>query len=57
MARIYPNQLEPGSIECRTCLGVGRIRDGETNDLRKCLDCNGTGQGASTATVLGKEQP
>lgn len=43
MARIYPNQLEPGSDECRTCLGVGRIRDGETNELRKCLDCAGSG--------------
>ncbi len=29
--------------ECSTCLGHGRIRDGETNDLRKCLDCNGSG--------------
>ncbi len=33
--------LDPG--ECQTCLGGKRIRDGETNDLRKCLDCNGTG--------------
>lgn len=30
-------------IECPTCIGHGRIRDGETNDLRKCLDCNGNG--------------
>jgi hypothetical protein len=30
--------------ECATCLGVGRIRDGETGELRRCLDCN-----ASTA--------
>ena len=37
-------QLEPALVECRTCLGVGRIRDGETNELRKCLDCNGSGQ-------------
>lgn len=40
----YPN--DPGNsdeIECRTCIGVGRIRDGETNELRKCLDCNGSG--------------
>lgn len=29
--------------ECRTCLGVGSIRDGETRELRKCLDCNGAG--------------
>jgi hypothetical protein len=29
--------------ECRTCLGAGRVRDGETRDLRKCLDCNGAG--------------
>lgn len=32
----------PVIVECPTCLGVGRIRDGETRDLRKCLDCNGT---------------
>lgn len=29
--------------ECRTCLGSGCVRDGETRDLRKCLDCNGAG--------------
>ena len=29
--------------ECRTCLGVGRIRDGGTRELRRCLDCNGAG--------------
>lgn len=29
--------------ECRTCLGVCRIRDGETKELRRCLDCGGTG--------------
>lgn len=29
--------------ECVTCLGIGKLRDGETNDLRKCLDCRGTG--------------
>lgn len=29
--------------ECRTCLGNGRIRDGETRELRRCLDCVGTG--------------
>lgn len=29
--------------ECSTCLGVGKIRDGTTRDLRKCLDCNGAG--------------
>lgn len=35
-------------IECKTCLGHGRIRDGETNDLRKCLDCNGAGSAPPT---------
>jgi hypothetical protein len=30
-------------VECATCLGVGRIRDADTNELRKCLDCNGEG--------------
>ena len=34
---------EAVETECRTRLGGGRIRDGETRDLRKCLDCNGTG--------------
>lgn len=29
--------------ECRTCIGHGQIRDGETNDLRRCLDCGGDG--------------
>jgi hypothetical protein len=29
--------------ECRTCFGNGRIRDGETKELRRCLDCGGTG--------------
>ena len=29
--------------ECATCLGVGKLRDGDTNDLRKCLDCRGEG--------------
>lgn len=28
---------------CQTCLGNGRIPDGETGELRKCLDCNRTG--------------
>lgn len=31
-------------VECPTCLGVGRIRDSETNELRRCLDCGGSGQ-------------
>lgn len=31
------------STECKTCLGVGKLRDGDTNDLRKCLDCRGEG--------------
>jgi hypothetical protein len=38
--RIYPGATE----ECHTCLGVGQIRDGETQELRKCLDCNGAGK-------------
>ncbi len=29
--------------ECQTCLGSGRIRDGETGELRRCLDCGGAG--------------
>lgn len=29
--------------ECQTCLGNGRIRDGETGELRRCLDCGGAG--------------
>jgi len=29
--------------ECETCLGVGKLRDGDTKELRKCLDCRGTG--------------
>lgn len=30
---------------CRTCLGGGRVRDGEALGTRKCLDCDGTGVG------------
>ena len=30
--------------ECRSCLGHGQLADGDTGRLRKCLDCNGTGQ-------------
>lgn len=30
--------------ECPTCLGHGRIDDGDTGLPRKCLDCNGTGR-------------
>lgn len=30
-------------LECPTCFGVGRIRDAETRELCKCLDCNGAG--------------
>jgi len=33
----------PDDEECQTCLGNGRVRDGETEDLRRCLDCGGTG--------------
>ncbi len=29
--------------ECPTCLGAMRIRDGETGELRRCLDCGGSG--------------
>ena len=34
-----------GWRECRTCLGAGRIKDGETGEPRRCLDCGGSGQG------------
>jgi hypothetical protein len=37
-------ECEPSAYECLTCLGVSRIRDGETGDLRRCLDCGGSGQ-------------
>lgn len=30
-------------MDCESCCGVGRLRDADTNDLRKCLDCEGTG--------------
>jgi hypothetical protein len=33
---------ETEEIECPTCLGHGRIEDGDA-DYRKCLDCSGTG--------------
>jgi hypothetical protein len=37
-------ECEPSAYECLTCLGVGKIRDSETGDLRRCLDCGGSGQ-------------
>jgi hypothetical protein len=30
--------------ECQTCLGNGRIRDGVTRELRRCLNCDGSGE-------------
>lgn len=33
----------PDDEDCQTCLGNGRIRDGETGELRRCLDCGGAG--------------
>jgi hypothetical protein len=33
-----------GLEECETCIGGGRIRDGETDALRPCLDCGGSGE-------------
>jgi hypothetical protein len=30
--------------ECSTCLGSGRVRDADTQDLKKCLTCNGGGK-------------
>ena len=39
-----PGQREQAETECRTYLGYGRIRDGETNELRRCLDCGGSGE-------------
>jgi len=32
-----------GWRECRTCLGSGKVRDGETGERRRCLDCGGSG--------------
>lgn len=37
-------ECEPPEYECLTCLGNRRIRDGENGDLRRCLDCGGSGQ-------------
>jgi hypothetical protein len=36
-------EAEPRLAECTTCLGNKRIRDAETGDLRRCLDCGGAG--------------
>jgi hypothetical protein len=33
----------PSLGECSTCIGVGRIRDADSNELRRCLDCGGDG--------------
>ena len=40
--------LDAYSHECETCHGTGRIHDADApNDLRKCLDCSGTGKEAA----------
>lgn len=38
--------------ECRTCLGSGHVRDGETRTLRKCLDCCGAGMHVTGPAAL-----
>ena len=44
LGRLDAKRATPPDDEgCRTCLGGGRIRDGETKELRRCLDCGGTG--------------
>ena len=40
---VLPELLGARPPECGTCRGNGRIRDGETGALRRCLDCGGTG--------------
>jgi hypothetical protein len=42
--------------ECKTCLGHGRIEDGEDGHLRKCLDCNGTGKVSGTRRATRKSE-
>jgi DnaJ-class molecular chaperone len=37
-AKHLPNE------ECQTCHGNGRIRDDETRELRRCLNCGGSGE-------------
>lgn len=34
--------LESG-IDCDTCSGMGSIKDADTEDFRRCLDCGGRG--------------
>jgi hypothetical protein len=36
-------QHDGGPATCATCDGGGTVIDGETDQHRKCLDCNGTG--------------
>lgn len=38
--------------ECETCLGNGRIKDADTGNIRRCLDCSGTGKVPMTAEEL-----
>lgn len=42
IVRPWLDELAP-LYECKTCLGSGQLRDGETNELRRCLDCGGDG--------------
>lgn len=45
-------ELEDGLLECETCIGTGRIRDGETDESRKCLNCNGDGYSETLSDLL-----
>lgn len=41
--RRWAAEQPPPTMECPTCLGNGMIRDAETDNLRRCLDCGGAG--------------
>lgn len=36
--------LAVDAVECATCLGIGKLHDADTSELRKCLDCGGSGR-------------
>ena len=45
-------ELIAGLRECPACIGHGTIRDGETDERRKCLNCGGAGTVETLSDLL-----
>jgi hypothetical protein len=44
MASRADGGLEPADAACSACLGVGKLRDVNTSEIRACRYCDGTGR-------------